>query len=111
MGLAAPQIGISKRIIVVDVGDGLHKLVNPKIVSSEGSEVDVEGCLSVPGLIGDVERFVKITVKATTPEGKSIKIDAENFFARCLQHEIDHLDGILAISRCSDPKNMKWIDS
>lgn len=110
VGLAAPQVGVSKRIVVVDVGDGLFKLVNPKIIYSEGSEIDAEGCLSVPGLIGDVERYTKITVKATTPDGKTIKIDAENFFARCLQHELDHLDGVLYTDKASNMREPEPFD-
>lgn len=102
IGLAAPQVGISKRVIVVDVGDGLHKLINPKIVHSEGSEVGSEGCLSVPGKIGDVERFTSIIVKAMDPTGKIVKIEAEGLFARCLQHEMDHLDGILYIDKATN---------
>ena len=95
IGLAAPQVGINKRVIVVDVGEGLYKLINPKIVQKEGLEVTTEGCLSVPGMVGDVERHSKITVKAQMPDGKYIKIEAEGIFAICLQHEIDHLDGTL----------------
>jgi peptide deformylase len=95
IGLAAPQIGVSKRLIVVDVGEGLYKMINPKIIQEEGSEVTTEGCLSIPGKHGDVERSSKITVKAQMPDGKYTKIEAEGLFAICLQHEIDHLDGTL----------------
>ena len=103
VGLAAPQVGISKRIIVVDVGDGtLYKLINPKIIHSEGSEVGIEACLSVPGKVGDVERYTGIVVKAMTPDEKFIKIEAEDFLARCLQHEIDHLDGILYVDKAEN---------
>jgi peptide deformylase len=99
IGLAAPQVGVNKRVIVVDVGEGLHKLINPKIIHQEGSETATEGCLSVPGILGDVERSSKITVKAQLPDGKFVKIEAEGLFAVCLQHEIDHLEGTLFIDK------------
>lgn len=102
IGLAAPQIGVSKRIIVVDVGDGLHKLINPKITHKEGTEVTTEGCLSIPGLVGDVERAARVIVKAMNQEGRIVKIDAEGILATCLQHEIDHLDGILYVDKATN---------
>lgn len=111
IGLAAPQVGVSKRIIVVDVGEengGLHKLINPKVIFSEGSEIDTEACLSVPGKVGDVERAAKVVVKAMTPEGKYIKIEAEGLFARCLQHEIDHLEGILYVDKAEDIREPEY---
>lgn len=99
VGLAAPQIGINKRIVVVDVGDGLVELVNPEIVEREGTALDWEGCLSVPGLIGEVERSRRVRVKGLAADGRPLWIDAEDFFARALQHEIDHLDGVLFLDR------------
>jgi peptide deformylase len=99
IGLAAPQVGVNKRVIVVDVGDGLHKLINPKVLDQEGSVIDLEGCLSVPELIGEVERPKKITIKAMGPDGKSIQLEAEDYLARCILHEIDHLDGFLFTDR------------
>lgn len=106
-GLAAPQIGLSKRIIVLDDGNGLLELVNPEIIYKEGSQVGMEGCLSVPGLFGDVNRYDKVTVKAIDKHNKKITIKAEGFLARILQHEIDHLDGILFIEKASDLKEVK----
>ncbi|MBS4032150.1 MAG: peptide deformylase [Clostridiales bacterium] len=101
VGLAAPQVGINKRIIVIDVQDenGLLKLINPEIVSGEGKECSVEGCLSFPGIAGEVERDESVTVRALTPEGKTVEICASGLLARALQHEIDHLDGILFVDR------------
>jgi len=97
-GLAAPQVGILKKIIVVRFEDKIYKLINPKILEkSEETHCDVEGCLSVPEKIGDVERFVKVVVKAQDINGKTVKIPAENLLARIFQHEIDHLGGILYI--------------
>jgi peptide deformylase len=97
VGIAAPQIGISKRVIVVDVGDehGLIEMVNPEIVQSEGEQLGPEGCLSIPGITGDVSRKKKITVTGLDRNGKSITIVAEDFLARAFQHEVDHLNGIL----------------
>ena len=99
VGLAAPQVGVSLRVIVVDVGEGLIELVNPAIVEASGSELGTEGCLSIPGIYGEVERYAKVTVVGINRHGKQVKITAEGLLARCLQHEIDHLDGILFIER------------
>lgn len=99
VGLAAPQIGIGKRVIVVDSEDELLELINPEITESEGSETDTEGCLSVPGLIGEVKRAYKVTIKAKNREGKAVELRREGLTARVLQHEIDHLDGILFIDK------------
>lgn len=100
VGLAAPQVGISKRMVVVDVGEGPYFLVNPQIVSrSPESEVKWEGCLSWPGYVGEVERPMRVTVKALDRDGHDIWVEGEGFLARALCHEIDHLDGILYIDR------------
>ncbi len=99
VGLAAPQVGESRRIVVCDVGEGLVTLVNPRIVSAEGAEADVEACLSVPGLCGEVERSKRVRVKALDLEGKEVTIDGEGYLARVLQHELDHLDGVLYTDR------------
>lgn len=95
VGLAAPQVGVSERVIVVDVGDGLVALVNPEIVNKDGEEVDVEGCLSLPGLSGYVERAASVEVTGLDEKGRPTRLQAEGLFARALQHEVDHLDGIL----------------
>ncbi|MBC7335106.1 MAG: peptide deformylase [Clostridia bacterium] len=99
VGLAAPQIGVLKRAIVVDVGEGLLALVNPEIVSREGEEVGLEGCLSIPGLEGEVPRAARVEVRAWDRCGAPTHLKAEGLLARALQHEIDHLDGILFIDR------------
>ncbi|TYP59999.1 peptide deformylase [Thermosediminibacter litoriperuensis] len=99
VGLAAPQVGILKRIIVVDVGEGLIELVNPEIIDEEGEVVEIEGCLSIPGITGEVPRPQKVRVRAQNPEGKFVEIEGEDLLARALCHEIDHLDGILFIDR------------
>ena len=100
VGLAAPQVGVSKRIILVDgEEDGLIVLINPMIIQSEGEVVEEEGCLSVPGIYSKVKRSSKVTVKALNENGDSIEITKEGLTARALQHEIDHLDGILFVDR------------
>ena len=98
IGLAAPQVGRSIRAVVIDVGDGkLLELLNPEIAAQEGVSLDSEGCLSVPGIFGEVERSTRVTVNYTTRYGKHRKLEAENLLARCIQHELDHLNGILFI--------------
>ncbi len=95
IGLAAPQVGVSERLIVVDIGEGPLALVNPEILAASGSDVDREGCLSIPGVWGYVERFSRVTVQGLDEKGRPRRIEAEGLLARVLQHEIDHLDGIL----------------
>jgi peptide deformylase len=95
VGLAANQIGIAKRLVVMDVGEGLIELVNPEIVSSDGSQTDLEGCLSLPGLRGTVTRANEVTVRALDRHGERFEITAKELLARCIQHEVDHLNGIL----------------
>jgi len=97
VGLAAPQIGILKRVIVIDVGDehGLIEMINPEIVAKEGEQFGPEGCLSIPGLNGDVRRAYKVTVKGLNRHGEEIVITGTELLARAFQHEIDHLNGIL----------------
>lgn len=99
VGLAAPQVGVSARIVVVDVGEGLHVLVNPSITAASGSVTDWEGCLSFPGLVAEVERAEKVTVAATGLDGKPKWLEGTGYFARALQHEIDHLDGVVFLDR------------
>lgn len=97
IGLAAPQVGDPIRMVVIDIGEGPLELINPVITARFGSEVDSEGCLSVPDIFGEVERAAKITVEYTNRFNKKRKLHAEKLLARCIQHEIDHLDGILFI--------------
>ncbi len=95
IGLAAVQIGIVKRLVVVDVGDGLVDLINPEIVEASGSQIGYEGCLSLPGLRGEVDRAVNIKVRAWNRKEEVIEFEATELFARAIQHEVDHLNGIL----------------
>ena len=99
VGLAAPQVGILKRMVVIDIGDGLIELINPEIVSAEGFQTGPEGCLSVPGRRGKVERPVKVTVTAQDRKGREFTIEGEGLMARALCHEIDHLDGIVYVDK------------
>lgn len=103
VGLAAPQIGVSKRMVVIDVGDGLLELINPEITAAEGKVLGVEGCLSVPEQQGYVYRAAKIHVKAQDSAGEFFEFDAEGLLARACQHEIDHLDGILYVDKLAHP--------
>lgn len=99
VGLAAPQVGVLKRIVVIDAGEGLLELINPEIVATEGAVIDVEGCLSIPGKMGEVERPAKVTVKYTDRTGKEVTATGEGLLARAFCHELDHLDGVLYIDK------------
>ena len=99
VGLAAPQVGVSLRVIVIDIGEGVIELINPVIVESQGCELGNEGCLSIPGVFGEVERFAEVTVEGFNRFGKKVKIRGTGLLGRALQHEIDHLEGILFIEK------------
>lgn len=100
VGLAAPQIGILKRIAVIDVREGNKIiLIDPEIIEKEGKAIMEEGCLSIPGETGDVIRSERIKVKSLDRDGKEIEFEAEGYEARAIQHEIDHLDGVLFVDK------------
>lgn len=99
VGLAAPQVGILKKIVVIDVGEGPIVLINPEIIKYEGSQIDFEGCLSVPGKQGKVDRPNKVTVKALNEKGEGFELEGEGLLARAFCHEIDHLNGVLFIDK------------
>lgn len=108
VGLAAPQVGVPQRVIVIEYGDEeqedapskLYTIVNPEIVrASDEAEVAAEGCLSIPGFAGDVERSLAVTIKGFNRHGKPVRLKAKGWLARIFQHEIDHLDGVLFIDR------------
>ncbi|HET8850950.1 MAG TPA: peptide deformylase [Ktedonobacteraceae bacterium] len=117
VGLAAPQIARSVRIFVAEyeehrADDNIvhHKvaMVNPEIIKAEGEELGTEGCLSIPGYVGDnIRRATKVTVRGQDAHGKPIRVNAEGWFARILQHEIDHLDGILFLDRLDRPEDLR----
>jgi len=104
IGLAAPQVNVSKRLFTVDLQDDVPEhgplvVINPKFTLTEGEIEATEGCLSVPGMVGEMSRFERVVCHGLDRHGKKIELTAEGWFARCLQHEMDHLDGKLFIDR------------
>lgn len=99
VGLAAPQVGILKRAVVIDIGEGKIEMINPVIISEEGVQNGSEGCLSVPGVYGEVERPNKVTAEAYDRNGKKFKITGEGLLARAICHELEHLEGKLFLER------------
>ncbi len=99
VGLAAPQVGILKRIAVIDIGDGIIELINPEIIETSGEQIDDEGCLSVIGEVGAVRRPYKVKVRAYNRKGQLFEIEGEELLARAFCHEIDHLEGILFVDK------------
>lgn len=95
VGLAAPQVGVLRRVVVIDIGEGLIELINPVIVYEKGEQLREEGCLSIPGKSGVVKRPAKVIVRALNRKGETIEITGEELLATALCHEIDHLNGIL----------------
>lgn len=114
LGLAAPQIGVGLRVIVIEMPEDEEEphsgeqvvLINPEIVKSAGEQFGEEGCLSIPGYVGMVRRAMKVTVKGLSPKGKEVKVNGEGLLARALQHEIDHLDGVLFTDRLEKPEDL-----
>jgi len=107
VGLAAPQVGVSLRIIIVQIpGEELITLINPEIVKSIGEQEVTEGCLSVPGYYGEIKRYSEVVVKGLDREGKAIRIKATGLKAEALQHEIDHLNGKLYIDHVENPDKL-----
>jgi peptide deformylase len=99
LGLAAPQVGVEKRLFVYDVGDGPRTIVNPEIVESDGEWAYEEGCLSVPGLSWEIVRPKQVHLRGLDLDGNDVSIEADEILARCFQHELDHLDGVLLLER------------
>ena len=119
LGLAAPQIGVGLRVIVIEMQedkDDPHSgerviLVNPEILKSEGEQIGEEGCLSIPGFVGVVRRAMKVTVKGLNRKGKEVRVKGEGLLARALQHEVDHVDGILFTDRLEKPEDLMRVDA
>lgn len=112
IGLAGPQIGVSKRIFVMDIRDpelNPRAVINPVITERAGRDTEEEGCLSVPGVSEIVERATRIVMEGKDVDGKPVRIEAEDLLARCIQHEVDHLDGILFLDRISPLKRRMLI--
>jgi peptide deformylase len=94
-GLAANQVGILKRLVVMDMGSGLYQLINPEIIDQSGEQLVTEGCLSFPGVWGELKRPQKVVVRAQNEKGEEITFEAEDALAKCVCHELDHLEGIV----------------
>ncbi|MCZ6733059.1 MAG: peptide deformylase [Gammaproteobacteria bacterium] len=110
MGLAAPQIDVSKRVFVIDISEArndLRVLVNPELLTQEGEQTMEEGCLSVPGVYEEVTRAEKVTVRALGGDGKAFELEVDGLLATCVQHEIDHLDGKLFVDYLSRLKQQR----
>jgi len=105
IGLAAPQVGVLKRIVVIDVGDGLIELINPVITETEGEQIETEGCLSIPGVYGKVKRPQRVVVEYLNRSGEKVRTEGTGIKAVCICHELDHLDGILF-----DEKVIEFVD-
>lgn len=99
VGLAAPQVGVLRRVIVIDVGEGPIKMINPEIIEEEGGSIDIEGCLSIPNRSGTVKRPEKLKVKYLDEKGEEKILEGTGLLARALCHEIDHLNGVLFIDK------------
>ena len=106
LGLAAPQVGVEKRLFVYDVGDGARTILNPEIVETDGEWTYEEGCLSVPGLSWEIVRPKQVHLRGIDLDGNEVSIEADEILARAFQHEIDHLDGVLLLERL-DPDTRK----
>lgn len=116
VGLAAPQIGIDERIAIVDIDDesGTIEMINPRILETSGEQTGPEGCLSFPGLFGEVTRPYYVKIEALNRKGKKYTLEAEDFLARAIQHEMDHLDGILFTSKVNkylEQDELKGVES
>lgn len=109
VGIAAPQVGVGERVIIIAPGGRAIPLINPVILHSEGEQIGEEGCLSIPGLYADVKRAQKVEVEALDKKGNPVTYEMEGFAARVVQHEIDHLDGVMFIDR-AEPATFHWRD-
>jgi peptide deformylase len=107
-GLAAPQVGVPLRVIVLKVDNQVYQLANPEMVRCEGEQTGFEGCLSVPGLIGEVKRCQRVVAKGQNRHGKEIRVKGDGLLARAIQHEVDHLDGILFTTKVVEGTLRRW---
>ncbi len=110
VGLAAPQVGVPLRVIVVEYEDALYSVVNPEIVKSSGEITDEEGCLSAPNWQAPVSRAANVLVKGRNRSGKEVRIKAEGWLARIFQHEVDHLDGVLFLDKVHDKSTIHYVE-
>lgn len=107
-GLAAPQVGVPLRVIVLKVDNQVYQVANPEMVRCEGEQTGFEGCLSLPGLVGEVTRCERVVAKGLNRHGREIRVKGDGLLARAIQHEIDHLDGILFTSRVVEGTLRRW---
>ncbi len=107
-GLAAPQVGVPLRVIVLKVDNQVYQLANPEMVRCEGEQTGLEGCLSLPGLIGEVKRCERVVARGLNRHGKEIRVKGDGLLARAIEHEIDHLDGILFTSKVIEGTLRRW---
>ena len=110
VGIAAPQVGVLRRIFIVDIGDGPIVLINPEILEMSGEQEDMEGCLSVPGKAGNVKRANYVKIKGLDREGNEVIHEGTELLARAFQHEYDHLDGILYIDKADEVVDAEYYD-
>ncbi len=110
VGLAAPQVGVPLRVIVFKTDQNLHTLINPELVKGEGEQVGLEGCLSIPGYVGEVARYQRVVARGLNRHGKTVKIKGDDLLARAIQHEIDHLDGILFTDRLTNLSTLRKVE-
>ncbi len=110
VGLAAPQVGYSLRVIVVEYDGQLYQLADPEITYREGEELGQEGCLSLPGVLCDVRRSTRVVVRGKNRRGRTVTVRADGWLARIFQHEVDHLDGILITDRVESPADIHYVD-
>lgn len=102
VGLAAPQVNVPLRVIVLRVDNQIYQIANPEMVRCSGEQTGMEGCLSVPGLVGEVTRCERVVAKGLNRHGKGVRLKGDGLLARAIQHEIDHLDGVLFTTRVND---------
>jgi peptide deformylase len=110
VGLAAPQVGVGLRVVVIKTDTNLHTLINPEMVKHAGEQVGLEGCLSIPGYVGEVKRHMEVVARGLNRHGKPIKIKGDGLLARAIQHEIDHLDGILFTDRLTSLDTLRKVE-
>jgi peptide deformylase len=110
VGLAAPQVGVGLRVAVIKTDSNLHVLINPEMVKWEGEQIGLEGCLSIPGYVGEVKRYMQVVARGLNRNGKSVKIKGDALLARAIQHEIDHLDGILFTDRLTSLETLRKVE-
>ncbi len=110
VGLAAPQVGVGLRVVVIKTDENLHALVNPEMVKGEGEQIGPEGCLSVPGYVGEVKRFMRVVARGLNRHGKTVKVKGDGLLARAIQHEIDHINGILFTDRLTSLDTLRKVE-